>query len=141
MTQTCQLIDIIIPAWKAQNTLSRLLSSIASQTIVDMCKITIVNDCDEIGYDDIIHLFQPLMDVRVLNLSKNSGPGVARQYGIDNTNLPYIIFADADDTFYGSFAIQMIYETIDSHKTTAAVLAEHYLEINKPDLLYPLACY
>lgn len=129
-------IDIIIPAWKAQKTLPRLLSSIASQTIVDLCKITIVNDCDNIGYDEIINLFKPLMDIRVLNLNKNGGPGVARQHGLDNTNLPYIVFADADDSFYSSFALQTLYENICKHPSTVAILGEHLLEVPKPELKF-----
>lgn len=138
MIPQCQSIDIIIPAWKAQKTLPRLLSSIASQTIIDFCKITIVNDCDGIGYDEIVNNFKAMMDVRALDLKVNGGPGVARQYGIDNTDLPYIIFADADDSFYGSFALQILYENLADKPAACAVLAEHYLEINQPDLRFVL---
>jgi glycosyltransferase involved in cell wall biosynthesis len=124
-----KVIDIIIPAWKAQKTLPRLLSSIASQTIIDLCKITVVNDCDGIGYDDIVTVFKPLMDISVIDLTKNCGPGVARQTGIDKTSLPYIVFADSDDSFMSSFSLQTMYEKICNCPTTCAVLAEHYLEV------------
>lgn len=50
MENSLPKIDIIIPAYKAQNTLLRTLSSIASQEIVDDVEVTIVNDADGIGY-------------------------------------------------------------------------------------------
>lgn len=133
-----KLLDIIIPAWKAQKTIIKTLSSIAEQSISDMCKITIVNDCDGIGYDNIVNIFKPILDIQVLNLEKNAGPGVARQHGLDNTYLPYIVFADADDTFYGSFALQILFENIEAFPKCGVILAEHYLEVNNPDLKFVL---
>ena len=44
-------IDVIIPAYKAQDTIIRTLSSIAMQTIKDDVDVTIVNDCDGVGYE------------------------------------------------------------------------------------------
>lgn len=39
-------VDVIIPAYKAQNTIERTLASIVMQSIVDKLTVTIVNDCD-----------------------------------------------------------------------------------------------
>lgn len=97
-------IDLIIPVYKAHKTLFKLLCSIAQQEEVDKIKVTLVNDCcPEGSYKEIIKRFSDVLDIQEFQLPENGGPGVARQYGIDHTNCPYIMFADADDTLYGCF--------------------------------------
>lgn len=64
--QSSKLIDIIIPAYKAHNTLPRLLASLLSQKSSDLLEITIVNDWDTKDYKDVIKAF-PLLSVRELN--------------------------------------------------------------------------
>lgn len=127
-------IDIIIPAYKSQTTIIKTLSSIVVQSIADKCKVTIVNDCDGIGYEGVYEQFKSFLDIQIINLPVNSGPGVARQTGIDNTDCKYIVFADADDTFYGDFALEILYNEIEKYPKISAVFAQHYLEERKPDL-------
>jgi glycosyltransferase involved in cell wall biosynthesis len=50
-------VDVIIPAYKAQGTMLRVLSSIATQTILPKITVTIVNDADGIGYSNFIEAF------------------------------------------------------------------------------------
>ena len=45
-----KLIDIIIPAYKAQNTIDKTVASAAIQNIADQCIVTIVNDGDKNSY-------------------------------------------------------------------------------------------
>lgn len=45
-----KLIDIIIPAYKAQNTIDKTVASIAIQNIADDIVVTIVNDGDKGNY-------------------------------------------------------------------------------------------
>ena len=92
-------IDVIIPAYKAQNTILRTLSSIALQTELPNIEVTIVNDADGIGYKQFVDMFSPYMSIREIVMPENGGPGDARQYGLDNTKNELITFIDADDTF------------------------------------------
>lgn len=101
-------IDIIIPAYKAQNTIAKTLASIAQQTIADECVITICNDADGIGYKDFVKTFSHLIKVREIILPQNGGPGVARQFGINHTNCPFIIFMDADDTLESAYSLEFL---------------------------------
>ena len=101
-------IDVIIPAYKAQNTIIRTLSSLAMQSVVKDLKITIVNDCDGEGYQHFVDMFSPYMDIQELVMEKNGGPGDARQYGIDHTDNPLLTFIDADDTFAGAYALHIL---------------------------------
>lgn len=112
-------IDVIIPAYKAQNTIIRTLSSIAMQSIVDDLEVTIVNDNDGIGYKKMVDMFSPYMKIKELVMEKNGGPGDARQYGIDHTSNPLLTFIDADDTFAGAFALKILREQLLEKEETA----------------------
>lgn len=105
---TEQRIDVIIPAYKAQNTILRTLSSIAIQDVMSDIDVTIVNDADGIGYSKFVDMFSPYFSIRELVMEKNGGPGDARQYGLDNTKNTLVMFIDADDTFSGAFAVKTL---------------------------------
>ena len=120
------MIDIIIPAYNAHNTIRRALYSILSQTIRNKIKIYIVDDCSEKGYDDEIREFKELLNITILKTSENSGPGVSRQCGIDNSKSKYIIFLDADDVFYNCFSVEYLYNFIVDNNCNA--VCSNFLE-------------
>lgn len=112
-------IDIIIPAYKAHKTLTRTLASIAVQRGVENFKITIVNDCcPEGNYQDIIKPFLSIMDIQEIILKKNSGPGVARQTGINKTHNPYIMFVDADDLLAHPYSVSLLFKDFKESAAT-----------------------
>lgn len=120
-------IDIIIPAYKAQGTLLRTLSSIAAQTIIDDLDVTIVNDCCPNGdYSTLVNMFKPYMSIREIKLEENGGPGVARQYGIDNTDDEFFTCIDADDTFSGAIALETLREGITADKVVKCCSASFF---------------
>lgn len=108
-------IDVIIPAYKAHKTILRTLSSIAEQTILKDVDVTIVNDCCPEGdYGEFIKMFSPYFNIKEIKLDVNGGPGVARQYGIDNTKNEFFTCMDADDTLCGSLALEILREGISA---------------------------
>lgn len=100
-------IDVIIPAYKAQNTILRTLCSICEQSILEDVDVTIVNDGDEEGYQKFVDMFSPYMSIRELKLEKNMGP-CCRQKGIEATNNPLFTCIDADDNFDSCFALKIL---------------------------------
>lgn len=113
-------IDVIIPAYNVEeNILIRCLSSIVSQNIINDVEITIVDDASDKKYNQIykkaVHRFKGIAKIKVLRYEVNGGPGVARQYGIDNTNNEFITFVDADDTLNGTFALLTLRNVIHSN--------------------------
>ena len=114
-----KIIDIIIPAYKAQDSIEKTIASIVIQSMREQIKVTIVNDADTCGYDKIINRYKDILDIQEIKLNKNGGPGVARQYGIDNTNLPFFTCIDADDTFSGAFAIEALYRRLEQDKNAS----------------------
>ena len=105
-------IDVIIPCYHCHKTLARALASVLAQSEIEDIDITLVNDGDTKDYSEFVNTFKKFMSIREIKLKKNSGPSDARQYGIDNTKNPLIIFLDADDEFSGEFAIRTLRQQI-----------------------------
>ena len=102
-------IDVIIPAYKAQHTILRTISSVVEQTIKDDVAITIVNDCCPNGdYSKFVKMFEPYIQIKEIQMDVNGGPGLARQKGIDNTSNEFFICMDADDTLNGTLALEIL---------------------------------
>lgn len=111
-------IDVVIPVYNVpEKILFRCLSSIACQTIVDDIDVTIVDDASDEAYKEIYNnlalRFEHLLNIKVIGYAENGGPGVARQFGMDNVSNGYITFIDADDTFNGAYALQALRNAIN----------------------------
>lgn len=98
-------VAVILPIYKAHDTIKRTLSSIAMQSLIDFSVYMMVDGEEEGTYDYLHNLFDSLIDLNIHYLPKNAGPGVARQKGIEISNEPYISFVDADDTYLSSLAL------------------------------------
>lgn len=107
------MIDVIIPAYNAHKTIEQTLFSIAYQEIVNKVTVYVVNDASNIDYKETINYFKNFMNIKELDLEKNSGPGLARQYGIDNSYSKYIVFIDSDDVFSDPFSLLNLLEEIE----------------------------
>ena len=101
------MVDIIIPAYNSHDTIERTLGSILMQLNLDEIEVTIVNDGGD-DYAEIVDRFQPIMKIKEIGYEINRGPGYARQYGVNMTDNEYIVFIDADDTFYESSSVQLL---------------------------------
>lgn len=99
------MIDVIIPAYNAHDTLPRALCSIGMMVNRDEIKVTIVDDCSNEGYEEIAKQFQTVMDIHIIRLDKNSGPGTARRVGYEQSKGDYVTWMDADDTWISSLSL------------------------------------
>ena len=106
------MLDIITPIYNS-NYLSYLLQSIASSKYIQKINVILVNDGDNCDYSTIINSFN-ILNINYLSYQKNQGPGIARQYGIDNSVSPFITFIDSDDIFLSS-GLDIIIETIQNY--------------------------
>lgn len=90
------LVSVIVPVYKAENTIRKCIDSLLAQTLKEF-EIILVDDgspdqCGEICDD----YAQKDSRIKVLH-QKNMGVSVARQAGIDNATGEYTIHADPDD--------------------------------------------
>ena len=86
------MIDIIIAAYNAHNTIEKALNSIIMQNISDMVNVYIINDKSDTDYSDVIEKYSKYLNVIELTYGENKGPGFARNYGIDHSSSQYIVF-------------------------------------------------
>ena len=106
-------ITIGIPAYKAKNTINKLLSSLLMQSISEDISVIIANDypADNGKYSYLKKLY-PELDISILDCIKNTGPGLARQRALDACQTEWITFIDADDILFSPFALEELYNNI-----------------------------
>lgn len=89
-------VSVIIPVFKAEKYLNRCLDSILAQSYTDF-ELILIDDgspdhsgeiCDEYAKKDT--------RVRVFH-TKNSGPALSRNVGLENSNGRWVTFVDSDD--------------------------------------------
>ncbi len=110
------MVDIIIPAYNAHETIEKTLFSILYQDNLDKINVLIVDDCSTRNYKDIVSFFSNFMNIKELTLTENKGPAVARQYGINNSQSEYIIFLDSDDILFDCNSVRTLLNKIEKGK-------------------------
>ena len=101
--------------------------------------VTIVQDFDGEDYDDIITEYRRRgLKIKLLQLSKNCGPGVARQAGIKYTydsGIEFVMFADADDILL-PYAVEILSKEIK--KSNSDVISSSFYKEEYPSIVHLL---
>ena len=99
-------VSLIIPVYKAQETIAACLDSVLAQTL-DGLEVLLVDDH---GPDDSIAVARQHVSgyagparFRFLETPSNGGPGVARNTGLAAATGEYVAFLDSDDTLEPTF--------------------------------------
>lgn len=121
------ILNIIIPAYNAKETLDKTLMSLCLQRTKYKFDVLIVNDKSKYTYEEIINKYSKYLTISELTLKENVGPGLARQKGIEHTNSKYIMFIDADDYLYSPYTIEKLINRHE-HKDSDVVISNFILE-------------
>ena len=114
------VISIIMPVYNAEKTLIRSLQSIISQTNKNW-ELICVDDGSLDSSLDILRSFAAL-DQRIKVFSKeNSGPGLTRNYAIEQSIGDYIGFLDSDDCWANN-AVDLIFNNISLYGSDVIML-------------------
>ena len=108
-------LSVIIPCYKARDTIAKTLHSIAMQSIAADVEVLVVNDVDNLDYSDILSKFDDLNIVYVQR-DHNGGCGASRNTGIRNATADYICFADSDDQYTSAITLEVMYNRIKAEK-------------------------
>ena len=107
------MIDIIIPCYNSHNTLKNTLNSIINQSIKDKIKVYLVDDCSDKNYNSFVEQYSKFIDIKEIRTKENGGAGLAREFGIQNSNSNYIMFVDSDDLLFSYQAVESLYNEIE----------------------------
>lgn len=120
MSDQCAAVSVIIPCYQAAETIERAVLSVVNQTVMPY-ELILVDDHSE---DDTLERLKQLQQrfgsdwLRVIALSQNGGPSVARNTGWEEATQPYIAFLDADDAWHPR-KLEMQYKWMRSHPNVA----------------------
>lgn len=125
------IISVIIPVYNAENFIEESIKSILNQSFRDI-EVICVNDCSPDGSLKKLYELQSMDDrVKVLDLPKNVGAGMARNEAIKIASGEYLTFVDADDVIEND-----LYEKVYSATKNGCVdqvtwgLVEDYYDAN-----------
>ncbi|WP_437880301.1 glycosyltransferase family 2 protein [Pseudomonas sp. LRF_L74] len=97
-------VSVIIPCYCCSQTINRAVASVLNQTQLPS-QIILVDDAspDEgrtiSALDFLYEKYSNNIDIKIIHLTDNVGPGMARNHGWDFATEPYIAFLDADDAW------------------------------------------
>ena len=114
-----RLLDIIIPEYNCkEEDIERLLQSVSYQANVDFNEIGIIIVSDKSKNELNSELFNnyPNLNIEYYKKNVNEGPGLTRQYGLDNSKAEYVTFVDSDDILHGPNALSIVIENLKKYK-------------------------
>ncbi|MFC4652465.1 glycosyltransferase family 2 protein [Lactococcus nasutitermitis] len=126
-------LSIIIPFYgQSEKELAIPLGSINSQVGIDFSKVDVhlVNDGGKAIDIEAFNLLSNL-EIHYHELTKNMGPGLARQYGIDKSEGEYLMFIDADDSLT-ALSLYFIFQLLKNNNPQI-VVSRFYTETKNGD--------
>lgn len=89
------LVSVVVPAFDAADTIAESIYSVLAQTMSDLELII----CDDASTDETVSIVRGSRDrrVRLVQNSRNSGPGAARDGAIAQAKGRWLAVLDADD--------------------------------------------
>lgn len=106
--ETNKKVSIVIPVYRAADTINRCVESLVKNTYHDL-QIILVEDCSG---DDTIHVCRELENaydkVICLQNDKNHGVSYTRNQGIAQADGTYLMFVDSDDYVEADYVETMI---------------------------------
>lgn len=95
--------SVVIPAYNASNTIGRSLISVKAQSLLPG-EVIVVDDASQDDTAAVVESLVPQMQatgiaLRCIRLTRNSGPSVARNIGLQHASGDFVAFLDADDVW------------------------------------------
>ena len=124
-------ISIIIPFFKARIFLKNASKLSISLLNLKNVEIIFIDDCS--NSEDVNYLKKIVKDeknIHILSTSSNSGPGIARNLGINKAKNKWIMFLDIDDSLLISNFTKFI-KFVEKNSSDNLIYFKHSLSSNK----------
>lgn len=117
------LVSVIVPAYNAEASLERTLSSLLAQDYEPL-EVIVVDDGSTDGTAEVAARFPDVVVVR----QENAGPSAARNRGVEAANGEFVAFVDADDEVPANkVSVQVSY--LLEHPEAGCVLGRQEVEL------------
>ncbi|MGL4589725.1 MAG: bifunctional glycosyltransferase/CDP-glycerol:glycerophosphate glycerophosphotransferase [Mycoplasmatales bacterium] len=108
-----KLITVLVTAYNAEKFIIDTLKSIFENNI--LIKAIVINDNSNDCTKEVVEKFiaeNNELDIELLNLEENVGPGIARNIGLKKVDTEYLMILDADDELFCNALDELYYEMI-----------------------------
>ena len=127
--ETNPKISVIIPIYNCEKYIKECLSSLIEQTFKNF-EIICINDGSTDNTLKILKEFKELDNRIYIFNQNNTGPGIARNVGMNKSKGEYLIFLDSDDIFKKTM-IEELYIKIKENDSDVAICNSQNFEIKK----------
>src|SRR5699024_8533235 len=97
MTYTEELVSIVMPSFNSENIIEDSINTVLNQTYSNW-ELLIVDDCSS---DNTVEIARKIAKkdkrIKIIELDKNSGAGIARNQAIKQAKGKFLAFLDSDD--------------------------------------------
>lgn len=116
------IFSIIIPTYNSELDIEKCISSVINQIDCNQIfEIIVIDDCSsDSTYSIVYKLAKNHKNILLAKNIQNSGPGIARNVGVNLTKGSWIIFLDSDDTLE-SKALSKLQNVINSDNNIDAI--------------------
>ncbi len=107
------LISVIVPAYNMAHTVRACIESIIAQTYKNLEIIVVYKP----GNDNTLDIIKSIPDdrIKIITQFADTGPGGARDIGIDNANGDWLGFVEADDYIAADFYERLLNAAVYNH--------------------------
>lgn len=96
--------SVIMPAYNAEEFIEDAINSVLNQTYSNY-ELIVVDDCST---DNTYNVVKQYSKIRLLQTPENSRQGAARNIGLENCSGDYVLFLDADDSFFDNSVFEKL---------------------------------
>ncbi len=118
-TKPVPKVSVVIPMYNCEQFLPDLFSMLLNQTLQDFEVICVIDGATD-NTETIVKQFCEKDHRFAYVVQENSGPGVARNTGLDMARSEYVVFPDADDEYSVDY-LKKLYDTAVSHDAQIVV--------------------
>lgn len=122
-TSTGPLVSVIVPAFNAEQTIERALTSIAAQTWANLEIIVVDDQSNDRTFEVASDFARRDSRLRVFRTGRNAGAYVARNLGLENARGQYVTVHDADDWSHPK-KIELQVKHLEEHPALAGTTSE-----------------
>lgn len=110
------IFSIIIPVYNSEIYINSAINSVLNQSLTkDLYEIIVVDDCSTDATTEIVSSYNENANFKIASTLSNSGPGIARNIGVDIARGKWVIFLDSDDYLIND-ALLELHQAISSYE-------------------------